>query len=56
LASVTAHWIGGSGNWSDPSNWDIGVVPNNSGGTTYAAIVDRPADNPTVVIDQAVTI
>jgi hypothetical protein len=28
LDAVTAHWIGESGSWSDPANWDIGVVPN----------------------------
>jgi hypothetical protein len=56
LDGVTAHWIGGSGNWSDPTHWDIGAVPNNSGGTTYAVVIDLPASNPVVTIDQGVTV
>jgi hypothetical protein len=26
-----AHWIGGSGNWSDPTHWDIGIVTEHRG-------------------------
>ncbi|WP_428389434.1 hypothetical protein [Mucisphaera sp.] len=38
---VTATWTGGGGNdnWSDPLNWDIGVVPVNTGGTTYDVVL-----------------
>ena len=56
LDGVTAHWIGGSGNWSDPTHWDIGVVPNNSGSTTYSAVIDLPTSSPVITIDQGVTI
>ncbi len=28
-AVIVATWIGGDGNWSDPSKWNIGLVPNN---------------------------
>lgn len=56
LTSVVAHWIGGSGNWSDPTHWDIGVVPNNTGSTTYSAVIEATTSNPVVTIDQAVTI
>jgi exo-beta-1,3-glucanase (GH17 family) len=55
-SAVTARWIGGSGNWSDPTHWDIGVVPNNSGSTSYAVIIDLPSMNVTVTIDQTITV
>ncbi len=39
-AQTTATYIGpNNGNWSDPANWDIGVVPINNGGNTYNVIV-----------------
>ena len=53
---VTAHWIGGSGNWSDPTHWDIGAMPNNTGSTTYSVVIDLPASNLVITIDQGVTI
>jgi hypothetical protein len=34
-ADVLARWVGGSGDWTNAANWDIGQVPNNAGGTTY---------------------
>ena len=37
-------WIGGDGNWDDPSHWDIGAVPNNGGGNTYHAVINVPGD------------
>ncbi|HBA54910.1 MAG TPA: hypothetical protein DCZ04_10800, partial [Syntrophorhabdus aromaticivorans] len=55
LSDVTAHWIGGSGNWSDPTHWDIGYAPNNGGGNTYKVIIDD-VSNPIVTIDQSVAI
>src|SRR5262245_58998604 len=46
-AQLTATWqgltppgLGGPGNWSVASNWDIGVVPNNGGGNTYNVLID----------------
>lgn len=56
LDAVVAHWIGGSGNWSDPTHWDINAVPNNSGPTTYTAIVDLASSDPTITVDQSVSI
>lgn len=29
LNHVVAHWIGGSGDWGNATNWDIATVPNN---------------------------
>jgi hypothetical protein len=51
-----ARWIGVSGNWSDPANWDIGVVPNNSFEETYSVIIDLPDSNPVITIDEFVEI
>jgi hypothetical protein len=52
LASRIAHWIGGSGDWWEPTNWDIGEVPNNSGSDTYSAVVDLPSSDVTIAVDQ----
>ena len=55
-AAIVAHWIGGSGNWSDPAHWDIGSVPNNGGGNTYSAVIDLAGADPAVTIDQGITL
>jgi len=55
-ASVVARWVGSSGNWSVATNWDIGQVPNNSGGTTYSVILDVAGSDATVTVNQAITI
>ena len=47
LSAEVAHWIGGSGNWSDPTHWDTGAAPNNANGNTYTAIINQPG----VVVD-----
>jgi len=36
---VDATWIGGAGNWSTATDWDIGVVPDNNG-DTYNVLID----------------
>lgn len=54
-SGLVAHWIGGSGNWSDPTKWDIGVVPNNSGPTSHQVVIDV-SGTPTITVDQSVTI
>ena len=51
-----AHWIGGSGNWSDPTHWDIGVVPNNSYSKTYSVVIDLPDSDPVIDVNQSITI
>ena len=36
-----ATWTGpNNGVWSDPSHWDLGVVPNNGGGSEYEVVVE----------------
>jgi len=38
---VTATWTGGAGTstYTDPNNWDIGVVPINDANTTYMVVI-----------------
>src|SRR5687767_11664628 len=40
-AEQNATWLGGTGNWTDPTKWSTGVVPNNN----------APADTFSVNID-----
>ncbi|QKS29606.1 MAG: tandem-95 repeat protein [Candidatus Accumulibacter similis] len=54
-AVLLARWVGGSGNWSDPTHWDIGVAPNDTATETYEVILDL-ADSPTITIDQDVAV
>jgi len=54
--SVVARWVGGSGNWSDAANWDIGQVPNIAGDTVYQVIRDVAGQDATVTVDQFTTI
>ena len=41
VAQTIATWTGtaGNGSYNDPTNWDIGVVPIDSGGTTYQVFI-----------------
>ena len=55
-ASTAAHWVGGSGNWSDPSKWDTGVVPNNAGGNTCLVTIDVADADVVVTVNQAITV
>lgn len=56
LDCVLARWIGGSGSWFDPTAWDVGVVPNNSGSTTYCVTIDRLDADPVITVDRNVTV
>lgn len=40
---VEAVWKGGTGNWNNSASWVGGVVPNNTGDTTYAVTLDGNA-------------
>jgi hypothetical protein len=46
-AQTNSTWNAGTGNWSDASNWNPTVVPNNVGGATYNVEITAP--NPLVV-------
>jgi hypothetical protein len=39
-AQTNSKWNGGTGNWSDSSNWNPGAVPNNGGGATYDVTIN----------------
>jgi hypothetical protein len=54
-ATITTHWIGLSGNWTDPAHWDNGV-PDNHDGNDYTAIIDVGLLNPVVTIDSDIQI
>jgi hypothetical protein len=58
-AQATATWLGGTGNWNDPTKWSGGVVPNNGTpvGTTYAVVIDggKPAAS-VVTLNQIATV
>lgn len=48
-AAIVTHWVGGSGDWTDPAHWDNGV-PNNANGNTYTAIIDASPLDPVVML------
>lgn len=54
-AQITARWIGSvDGDWSNPSNWDAGKVPENTNGDVFDVIWD--AHPVTINLDRTVTI
>ena len=55
-ADVLARWVGGSGDWTNAANWDIGLVPNNAGGTTYSVILDVAGSDAVITVNQSITI
>ena len=56
LNDPVAHSVGGSGNWSDPTHWYIGVVANNGGRNTYTAIINAVGSDNVVDVTQSITI
>ncbi len=44
-----AIWNGGAGDWSIPSNWDIGLVPVNGSSLTFDVFIDNGAGGVSVV-------
>jgi hypothetical protein len=36
---IDTTWLGGTGSWHDASKWSAGVVPNNSGTTTFNVFI-----------------
>ncbi len=56
-AAIVTHWVGLSGNWTDPAHWDAGVPNNADGmGNSYTAIIDVGALNPVVTIDSHIVV
>ena len=53
---TVARWKPGSGSWSDPNHWDIGVVPKNAGATTYIAVLDLPSETAVVTVAESVAV
>jgi hypothetical protein len=37
---IVTSWLGGVGSWSTASNWSGGVIPNNSGSTSFDVRID----------------
>src|SRR3984885_16044880 len=55
LGQTNSSWNGGTGNWSNATDWNPNQVPNNGGGNTYNVSIDSGgADN--VTLDQNATI
>jgi hypothetical protein len=56
-ADLDVSWNGGTGNWSDPTKWSGGVVPNNGAGNTFSVSIDggNPV-NSAVTLDMAATV
>ncbi|MCK4661034.1 MAG: hypothetical protein KAV82_16055, partial [Phycisphaerae bacterium] len=52
-AGTAVNWAGGTGMWSDPSAWDLTLVPNNNG-DTYDVAIGSPVDD--VSLDLSVTV
>ena len=40
LAQTNSNWNGGTGNWSNATDWTPNGVPNNGGGSTYNVTID----------------
>jgi hypothetical protein len=56
-AEFDVSWNGGAGNWSDPTKWDGGVVPNNGAGNTFNVSIDGGNSvNSAVTLDIAATV
>ena len=41
-AQTNSTWNGGTGNWSNTSNWNPSAVPNNSVSTIYSVTINVP--------------
>ena len=52
---VTSTWLGGDGDWTDPSMWDTPDYPHNNG-TTYNAVIDAGSGPYTVELDTSVSL
>lgn len=54
FGQTNSSWNGGTGNWSNSTDWTPNQVPNNGGGNTYNVTIDSGGD--TVTLNQNATI
>lgn len=53
---IVSTWTAMNGVWGDANNWDTPDFPNNVGGMTYRAVIDRNQADYTVTLDLAITV
>jgi fibronectin-binding autotransporter adhesin len=55
FGQTNSTWNGGTGNWSNATDWSPNQVPNNGGGNTYNVTIDSGGVD-TVTLDQSASI
>jgi len=55
FGQTNSTWNGGTGNWSNATDWSPNQVPNNGGGNTYNVTIDSGGAD-TVTLDQSASI
>ncbi len=55
LGQTNSTWNGGTGNWSNATDWTPNQVPNNGGGNMYNVMIDSGGTDK-VILDQNATI
>lgn len=53
---IKIKWIGTTGFWSDPTQWDLGVVPNNKSGKSYNVFINSVPFQTDVMVNTSNTI
>jgi hypothetical protein len=53
--TISESWLGGDGNWSRDTSWNVGVVPNNTATNSYNVLIN-PVSHSTVKLDQDVVV
>ena len=51
LGQTNSTWNGGTGNWSNATDWTPNQVPNNGGGNMYNVMIDS-GNTAKVILDQ----
>src|SRR5439155_11534564 len=54
LLTPAGVWLGGAGNWSDPTRWGVGVIPNSS--TVDVRMNHALANSNGILLDQNATV
>lgn len=55
FGQTNSTWNGGTGNWSNATDWTPNTIPNNGGGNTYNVTIDSGGTD-AVTLDQNATI